>query len=98
MTTTLMQIYLGLFMVALNIGLLVWFQKTRLADSVGRMRGMMDRLGLDPGNIMVKEAMKDARKRCKRCRTEGFCERWLDGTAGGDNSFCPNAALFRQFA
>jgi hypothetical protein len=36
-----------------------------------------------------------ARGRCSRCRSEGFCDRWLAGNGEGDNSFCPNAQIFR---
>ncbi len=97
MTPTLFQITLGLFMVAVNIAFFVWFQRTRAADSAGRMTGMMARLGLDPG-ISARVDLKEAKDRCKRCRVEGFCERWLAGTAGGDNSFCPNAPVFANLA
>ena len=29
------------------------------------------------------------------CRSEDLCDGWLAGNVEGDNSFCPNARIFR---
>ncbi len=103
MIQTLYQIYLALFMVAVAIGLLVWFLTSQKAASARRMKSMMMRVGLDPeiathGSPQFKAIMREAGRRCRKCRTEDFCERWLRGIATGENTFCPNARLFNVAA
>jgi hypothetical protein len=46
----------------------------------------------------VEAIIKDVRRRCRACSSEGVCERWLDGKIGGENEFCPNAEIFRSLA
>ena len=99
MIPTFFQIYFALFMVAVTIGLFVWFRLSEAAGSAGRMMGMMTRAGLDPGiaergDPETKAVLKEARRRCARCPSEGFCERWLSGIVGGGNAFCPNRRVF----
>lgn len=103
MILTLYQIYIALFMVAVAIGLFVWFRRSEAAGSARRMKSMMRRAGLDPEAIYqdspeFRAIMNEARQRCRRCRTEGFCERWLRGIVGGGNAFCPNAQVFNVAA
>ncbi len=96
MILTLYQIYFALFMVAVAIGLFVWFRTSQKAASARRMKSMMIRAGLDPkiATLQFGAIMKEAQRRCLKCRTEGFCERWLRGITTGENTFCPNARLF----
>ncbi len=99
MILTLYEIYSALFMVAVAVGLIVWFRNSAAAGSDRRMKEMMARVGLDPemaveGGPGTRAILNEARLRCARCRSEGFCERWLCRIVGGDNIFCPNARVF----
>ena len=99
MILTLYQIYIALFMVAVTIGLFVWFRMSEAAGSAKRMMEMMTRAGLDPGiarqgDPQTQAILKEAGRRCARCPSEGLCERWLCGIVGGGNAFCPNARVF----
>jgi hypothetical protein len=89
------EIKLAIFMVAVSVALLAWFQRSRVAASVRRMRGMMTRIGrdpvaaqADPRNLAI---VREMRRRCIRCPREDYCDRWLAGEVEGDNAFCPNA-------
>jgi len=42
----------------------------------------------------IKKAIADVKARCRRCPSEGLCERWLLGKVDGENTFCPNALTF----
>lgn len=99
MILTLYQIYFALFMVAVTIGLFVWFRLSETAGSARRMMDMMTRVGLDSGitergDPVTQAVLKKARRRCARCPSEGLCERWLCGMVGGGNVFCPNKRVF----
>ncbi|NQU60124.1 MAG: hypothetical protein HQ512_03260 [Rhodospirillales bacterium] len=99
MIPTLIEIYIGLFMIAVAVGLLIWFAQGEETSTSLRMNRMMKRLGLDPkirteGPPETVAMMTAARTRCGRCRCEGLCERWLDGIEGGPNAFCPNTPVF----
>jgi hypothetical protein len=98
MNPTLFEIGVATFMVAVSVALIVWFLRYMAAASGKRMMQMLTRAGVDPevarhGN--TEAIMQDVQRRCIRCRSEGLCERWLAGKAEGDNSFCPNAQIFR---
>lgn len=74
-------------------------------ESLRRMMHMMARSGLDPGMAAHPESdpatgavIEAARLRCRECPAEGHCDDWLDGTAKGDDGFCPNAPTFRRLA
>ncbi len=97
---TVFDTYLAIVMVMAAVGAIVWFKRSELAITAGRMRGMMRRIGLDPGLAEAGDAetmavLKEVRRRCGRCPREDFCDRWLAGTESGDNAFCRNASVFR---
>tara|TARA_B100000315_G_scaffold252191_2_gene288446 strand:- start:3696 stop:4028 length:333 start_codon:yes stop_codon:yes gene_type:complete len=99
MHSTVFQIYVAIIMVAVFAGLFVWFRRSEAAGSAKRLTGMMSRFGLDPriatqGDSITKTIMNAARWRCRKCPTEGHCERWLCGKVEGGNTFCPNAQTF----
>ena len=101
MNPTLFEIGVAIFMVAVSIALIVWFSRYVAAASGRRMMHMLTRAGVDPevarhGN--TEAIMQDVRSRCRRCMSEGLCDRWLAGKVEGDNSFCPNAQIFRRLA
>ena len=99
MNTTLFQIGGALFMVAVSVALIVWFFKYTAAASGRRMVRMLTRAGVDPEVARsgdTEAIMLDVQSRCRRCQSEALCDRWLAGKAEGDNSFCPNAQIFRS--
>lgn len=99
MNPTLFEIVVALIMVAVIATLVVWFFKNNAAISGRRMLRMLTRAGVDPelANSGDAEAiMRDVRSRCLGCRAEALCERWLAEKVEGDNSFCPNAQIFRS--
>ena len=100
MNPTMSEISVAIFMVAVNVAIFAWLQRSWVAASAMRMMRMMTRVGLDPGiathgDPRTKAIIKEARRRCRKCRLEDFCDRWLTGKAKGGNSFCPNARTFR---
>ena len=99
MNTTLFQIGVAVVMVAVSVALIVWFVKYTAAASGRRMLRMLTRAGVDPEVARsgdTEAIMRDVQSRCRRCQSEALCDRWLAGTAEGDNSFCPNAQIFRS--
>ena len=104
MTPTLLEamfeINVAIVMVAVTVVIFVWFQRSQAAASAMRMMRMVTRVGLDPGiathgDPRSTAIMKEARRRCARCRLEDFCDRWCAGKVEGGNAFCPNARIFR---
>ena len=96
MNPTLFEISFAVLTVALSVGLVVWFWRDLAAASDRRTMNMLASAGVGyvpPGDGAT---MQDVRRRCRRCSSEGLCERWLAGSVGGDNSFCPNAQVFRK--
>ncbi len=94
---------IAIFMVLIAATLLLWFERGEAAATVTRMVRMMTRTGLDirifaRGSARAKAIMKEARTRCGRCNCEDRCERWLEGKVEGENTFCPNARIFRMLA
>ena len=97
------QISVAIFMVAVAIAIFVWFQSSQAAASARRMTGMMTRVGLGLGAATLggPRAMairKEARRQCRGCPREDFCDRWLAGEVKGGNTFCPNAQAFQILA
>ena len=93
----------ALAMVAVTVILFLWFQRSLAAGSARRMTRMLTRVGLDleiatRGDPRTEAVVKEARRRCANCRVEDFCNRWLTGKYAGDDSFCPNARVFRSLA
>ena len=96
MNPTLFEIGAAIIMVAVSIALIVWFSRYLAAASGRRMRNMLAHAGVDPEVARRGDAMmRDVRSRCSKCRSEDLCDRWLAGKVEGDNSFCPNAQIFR---
>jgi hypothetical protein len=98
MNPTLFEIGLAIFMVAVTVALLAWFLRYLAAASERRMMHMLTRAGVDPEVARqgdTQAIIQDVRSRCSKCRSEDLCDRWLAGKVEGDNSFCPNAQIFR---
>ena len=98
MNPTLFEIGVAIFMVAVSVALVVWFSRYVAAASERRMMHMLTRAGVDPEVARHGDAeaiIQDVRSRCHKCRSEDLCDRWLAGKVEGDNSFCPNAQIFR---
>ena len=101
MNPSLVEFGVAAFMAAVSISLVAWFARDLAAVSVGRMTRMLARAGVDPqaaGRGDTGAIMREARRRCRGCRTEALCDRWLAGKAEGDNDFCPNAEVFRRLS
>jgi ribosomal protein S27AE len=99
MNPTLFEIGLAIFMVAVSVALVVWFSRHVAAASERRMTNMLTRAGVSPEVAKhgdTEAIMQDVRSRCGKCRSEALCDRWLAGNVEGDNSFCPNAQIFRM--
>jgi len=97
MNPTLFQIGAAIVMVAVSVAILVLFLRYLRATSERRLTRMLKHAGVDPEIAAQgdKETIfKDVRSRCRKCRSEDLCERWLAGEVGGDNAFCPNARIF----
>lgn len=100
MNPTSFEIGVAVVMVTVSIGLIVWFSRYLVATSRKRMMHMLARVGVDPEVAKHRDTqaiMKDVQSRCLRCPSEGLCDRWLAGKVEGDDSFCPNAKLFRTW-
>ena len=101
MNPTLFEIGVAIFMLAVSVALVVWFSRHVAAASERRMMHMLTHAGVDPEVARhgdTEAIIQDVRSRCGRCRSEDLCDRWLAGKAEGDNSFCPNAPIFRMLA
>ena len=101
MNPTLFEIGVATLMVGVSVALIVWFLRDMAATSGRRLMHMLMRSGAEPVVAQQGDATainQDMRSRCRRCRLEGLCDRWLAGSVEGDNSFCPNAQLFRTLA
>ena len=99
MNPTLVDIGMAAFMAAVSVSLVVWFARDLATVSGRRMTRMLARAGVDPQVAVRGETgttMREARRRCRGCRSEALCDRWLAGKAEGDNDFCPNAEVFRR--
>ena len=98
MNPTLFEFGAAMIMLAASVVLVVWFFEHTVASSEKRMARMQAYAGVDPAVTRRADAetiMYDVRSRCLRCRSEDLCDRWFAGKVEGDNSFCPNAQVFR---
>jgi hypothetical protein len=98
MNPTLFEIGVAALMVTVSVALIVWFLRDMAAASERRMMKMMTRAGGDGDDAKhgdIAAIAHDVWSRCRRCRSEDLCDRWLARSVEGDNSFCPNAQLFR---
>jgi hypothetical protein len=101
MNPSLFEIGVAIVMVTVIIALLVWLVRYMVATSEKRMMRMLKRAGVAPEIATqgdTKAIIDDIRGRCQRCQAEDLCERWLAGDVRGENTFCPNAQLFRMLA
>ena len=101
MTPTPFEIGVALIMVAVVAALFAWFARYFGASSERRMMRMLMGAGVDPDVAArgdKKAIMEDIRGRCRKCRAEDLCERWLAGRIEGENTFCPNARILRSLA
>jgi len=99
MNPTMFEIVVGTLMLVVGIGLIVWFARYLAAASGRRMMRMLTRAGVDPEVARRGDTdaiVRDLRSRCLRCGSEDLCDRWLAGKVEGDNTFCPNAQIFRS--
>ncbi len=98
MDPTLFEIGVATSMLVASVALVVWFSRYLVASSESRMMHMLARAGVSPEVARqgdTRAIMQDVRSRCGRCMAEDLCDRWLAGKVEGDNSFCPNAQIFR---
>ena len=101
MNPTLFESGVATVMVAVSIGLVMWFARDTAAASGRRMMRMLASAGLTPDvatHSDIEAVIQDVRRRCRGCRSEDLCDRWLAGKVEGDNGFCPNAQIFRSLA
>lgn len=99
MNPTLFEIGVVIFTVAASVALVTWFFRHMAAASEKRMMHMLTRASVDPEVTRhddIWAILHVARGRCSRCRSEDLCDRWLAGKVESDNSFCPNAQIFRR--
>jgi uncharacterized protein DUF6455 len=95
------QIVAAFIMVATSAVLVAFFLRHKRALSTRRTLRMLARAGVEPevaNGAAEQAAMHDARRRCRNCSQEAFCDRWLAGAERGDVSFCPNARVFEALA
>ena len=98
MNPTLFEIGVAVIMVAVSVALVVWISRYMAAVSGRRLMRMLTCAGVAPEVARhgdTEAIMQDVRSRCRRCRAEDLCDRWLAGKVEGDNRFCPNAEIFR---
>ncbi len=96
MNPTMFEIGVATAMVAVSVALVVWTRRYMAAASERRMMSMLQCAGLDPEIATQGEneaIIKDIRRRCRRCPSEAFCDRWLAREEKGGNTFCPNARV-----
>jgi len=93
------EISIAVILVVIATALVAWFLKYKANSSERRMMKMMQRSGLDPAIANqgdTENIIKAVRRRCRKCQSEGQCERWLAGEEEGGNVFCPNAQVFEE--
>lgn len=103
MDQTLFELTVAFIMVTVIAVLFGWFRRTETTASTRRMIRMMLRARVDhriPAhtNPNMMAIMKSAQRRCARCPSEDYCERWLAGEVEAPNTFCPNASVFQGLA
>jgi len=89
--------YIAIILVVAGVLLVMSFLRYKAGTSEKRMLQMLRTAGLDPEitEYAGSEAIiREVRRRCRKCQSEGLCERWLAGKVEGDNDFCPNAQVF----
>ena len=93
MNPTLFEISVAALMLALSVALVAWFWRYMAVASERRTMHMLARAGV--GNMRGDKAvMQDVLRRCRRCPSEGLCERWLAGSVGGTMASAPTRRFF----
>jgi hypothetical protein len=95
---TIFEISIVIILVVLAAVFVSVFLKYKAAGSERRMIRMMKRVGLNPEIASqgdTETIVREIRRRCRKCQAEDPCEQWLEGKFEGDNSFCPNAPIFK---
>lgn len=92
-------IYLIVF-ISISVAVFRWRRSQAVRRRVLRM---MLTCGIDEHTAQNADALLDldmraVRRRCRRCPEPQVCERWLNGAAVPDNTFCPNAPQFAAAA
>ncbi|NCF62437.1 MAG: hypothetical protein GWP58_06265 [Gammaproteobacteria bacterium] len=93
------DISIAIILAVVAIALVSWFLRFKTKSSENRMTRMMMHLGLNPdvtGQSDLENIIREVRRSCQKCQSEGVCERWLAGTESGPNDFCPNAQVFEE--
>ena len=97
MDTTLTTLLAAAMTIGAAIVFVILFRHYLAVNSERRMQAMLENVGVDPEVASlsgIDNIMSEVRKRCKNCKSESLCERWLAGEETGDNEFCPNAKVF----
>ena len=97
MNLSFIQIFSVTAMVIVTFVLIFAYRSYLAANSERRMLSMIESLGLDPAiasSSDLETVMGEVRQRCRNCKSEDVCERWLTCNEKGDNAFCPNAKTF----
>ena len=97
MELSVIQGFIGIAMAVIAVFMVLGFRSYLANGSERRMRSMLESVGLDPSIANTNEIptiMREIRQRCRTCRSEGVCERWLEGEEPGGNDSCPNAKVF----
>jgi hypothetical protein len=97
MNLSFFQIIAVASMVIVTFVLIFAYRSYLSANSERRMLSMIESLGLDPAiasSSDLETVMGEVRQRCRNCKSEDVCERWLTCNEKGDNDFCPNAKTF----
>lgn len=99
MSPALSEIGIAVVMLAAIATLFAAFAGYFSASSESRLLRMMAGAGVDRATANDPRVISETvHLRCRKCRAEDLCERWLAGKVAGDNSFCPNARIFRAWA
>jgi len=99
MNPTAFEITVAVVLLALTVAFFEWIRRYMASASERRMMSMLLSAGVDPEIARqgdTETIMNEVRRRCRRCESEGLCERWLAGEEKGENVFCPNAQVFES--
>ena len=97
MNLSLIQIFSVTAMVVVTFVLIFAYRSYLAANSERRMLSMIESIGLDPAiasSSDLETIMGEVRRRCRSCKSEDVCERWLTCSENDDNDFCPNSKAF----
>ena len=91
----------GLALAVIGAVFLVILRRRQSTATESRMERMMVSCGIDEARAASEDQSLNidfdaARIRCLNCPVTYLCDRWLDGEAVANNSFCPNAWIFQR--